>query len=341
MSISCSDINNLRVASFIATPTENEKKKRGRPKKQPVFGDDTKEKTPIVVIKKTRKKHDSVLKTEQSKMCDMVVIKNYIVQLYIKPSDIESVNEPHNGSTIREKYLCETDKTHESLDSYYKLVNDLEIPHEDKNKITIVNTDIIIKVLPENVPIHLFNYSKTNGKSDVIARNTNYDYVTGNTENKLLPLFDIDGVKWPTSSPYACWNCDAYFKGPPIGIPEKESGETFHCQGNFCRFECVARYLFDHESGSEYWNKYSLLCIMYKKAMSLDSCIKVKMAPPRETLLKYGGKYTHEEYHKTIDDNKIIDIYKLPLIPILFYIAETSQSIDIQGIMNKHNNKLK
>jgi hypothetical protein len=154
-----------------------------------------------------------------------------------------------------------------------------------------------------------------------------------------LPLFNHNNNQWPKKSPYACWNCDEFFDGTPIGIPDKEVDGKFYCYGNFCWFSCVARYLKDRESAQDFWMRYSLLCIIYQKACNLSPGSKVPIAPPRESLAKYGGKYSYEQYHQIDQSNKIVEIYKLPLVPVLLHIEEMSKSTNINNIIQKNNQK--
>ncbi len=250
-----------------------------------------------------------------------------------------------------------------NFDDYYKLLNNLEMPlvaineqkinmicgNQEKQFPNIPNIyqNIIIPVRPENIPIHLFDDIKldsdefdNNGKS-ISGYKQNEDIYRGlrNTTNLVLPQFNINGEKWPETSPYPCWNCDDYFNGTPIGNVDKEVCGKFYCCGNFCDFPCAARHLVDHENTTDFWNSYSLLCIIYQKAYGLPPNTKVPIAPPRESLMKFGGKYSYEEYHKLGKLNKIIEIYKLPLVPVLLHIEEISKSTNINNIIQKNTLK--
>jgi hypothetical protein len=148
----------------------------------------------------------------------------------------------------------------------------------------------------------------------------------------MLPLLMNDGI-WPEKSPYACWNCDTYFTGTPIGVPEKETDGHFYCHGNFCSFECTARYLADHENTINYMEKYSLLCLIYQKAYDYPPEIKVPLAPPKEVLIKYGGKLSYEHYHNANQRDQIVEVYKLPLIPTSMQIGEMYRSTSINNLI--------
>jgi hypothetical protein len=255
-----------------------------------------------------------------------------------------------------------------NFDEYYQLLNNLEtplIPVADLNQLkmdmicgeTLKNNlpeipnryqSLVMPLLPENIPIKLFNESETDNQLlESFEQKSNQDFCKTyrNTTNLILPQFNNAGGKWPEKSPYACWNCDIFFDGTPIGIPDKEHEGEFYCYGNFCRFECAARYLADRESTIDFWAKYSLLCIIYQKASNLPPGTKVPIAPPKESLTKYGGKYSYEEYHSLCKQKIVVEIYKLPLIPVLLHIEEVSKSTNINNIilkntMNQNQSKL-
>ena len=224
---------------------------------------------------------------------------------------------------------------------YTNILNILEIPlvpAKDQPlecnlpKIPNIYKNISICVSPENVPIKLFNELGNDNSFDPTTPHDNHR----NTGNILLPIVS-KSEKWPEKSPYACWNCDSYFTGTPIGIPEKEMRGKFHCSGNFCSFDCAARYLSDHENTVDFWAKYSMLCLIYQQAYGLSPESKVPIAPPKETLHKYGGTLSYEKYHNISQQEYTVSIYKLPLIPVLIHIGEMYRSSSIPTIIQNNN----
>jgi hypothetical protein len=205
--------------------------------------------------------------------------------------------------------------------------NDQVLKRSILPKIPILYDQITIPVLPQNVPIWLFsdNYERTSESESA--------HHFRNHTNMVLPLFKNDGNRWPIKSPYACWNCDSYFDGSPIGIPDRVIEQQFYCYGNFCSFPCAGRYLKDREEPTDFWKKYSLLCMIYQKAYQLTPNDRVPIAPPKESLTKYGGTKTYQQYHETYKQEKTVEIYKLPLIPVMLYIDELSRIIDIDQII--------
>jgi hypothetical protein len=195
----------------------------------------------------------------------------------------------------------------------------------------------VIPILPANVPIKLFDDMKSynNSKNDEIC-DTYRD-----TRNLLLPLLDNHGL-WPEKSPYACWNCDFHFSGTPWGIPDNHKepiNDLFYGYGNFCSPECTARYISDRENTVEFWEKYSILCLIYQTVFNLPPESKVMLAPPRETLKKYGGKLSYENYHNINKQTQTVEIYKLPMVPVRLHIDEMSRSSNIDNLIQKGMNE--
>jgi hypothetical protein len=297
---------------------EVKKNKRGRPRKNPQIEEPKQSRA-----RKTAKKPDGVFSITRQPVTEsfsvpVPVIKSYIVQLRFKLSDIssDSVTPVTPSTDTYSDYTSQ--ETPETADPVIQLP---EIPQ--------LYTELAIPLQPNQVPVKLF--------SDNIIAELDTNSVTElprNTSNLLLPLFKSNEEKWPEKSHYACWNCDVTFSNQPIGIPDREKSGTFYCYGNFCRFECAARYLYDRESMPDFINKYSLLCIMYQKAYGLPPHIRVNIAPPRESLLKYGGILNHREYHQVSQEgSNRVEIYKLPMVPVMLHIEEVSKSVNISNLL--------
>ena len=71
--------------------------------------------------------------------------------------------------------------------------------------------------------------------------------------------------------------------------------EIFYTYGDFCTYECAARYIFDNCSGQEIWEKYILLNHYYNICRNTMN-ERVKLAPNRLQLQHFGGTMTLAEY---------------------------------------------
>lgn len=143
----------------------------------------------------------------------------------------------------------------------------------------------------------------------------------------VLPIFQLSGQNWPSYSPYSCWNCDCQFDTPPIGSPEYVIDNQFYCSGNFCSFGCAGRFIIDNDHTINRFEKLSLLNRLYQIAFNLNITDYVQIADPKQILHKYGGCSSYAQYHNQNGRPKI-EIYKLPIIPLYYYICKEEQQND-------------
>ena len=94
--------------------------------------------------------------------------------------------------------------------------------------------------------------------------------------------------------------------------------------GNFCCYECAARYIYDNYSDKEFWDKYYLLNFYVN--IKHDKRSKIKIPLPKLRLVDYGGDLTKQEY---IDSENITyDCYIPPSVYVnnVFYNKDISYS---------------
>ena len=298
--------------------------------------------TKIVVDMNVKSNTQPVIDTTLNSSLTNTLKNQFIVRLKLKPSNLEKIqNEFQNNLKILNKKTV-----HHSNDNVQHL---LFIETDNTN----------VEDFHKHVPVSYFD------ELDEYPLFKDINKVYKNNTKFILPLFNTESKEWPKSSNYSCWNCDCFFSGPPIGIPVDES---FKCHGNFCSFACSARYIKDRESNSDFFNKYSLLSLLYQRChvsdkqssvynvlsdnvlksgpsiinqknlsdtQLLDVNMLCPIAPPVEALLRKGGTLTDEQYHSISESNdKIIEIYQLPIVPTLLRIAEISKSTNVNNISN-------
>ncbi len=136
-----------------------------------------------------------------------------------------------------------------------------------------------------------------------------------NIENCLVQFNEANKTNtWPSSTSIYCWWCSHPFDGPPCALPSNYCNNTFIVKGVFCSPECAAAYNFqDTNSGEDLWERYSLLNFLYRKIYN-DNNIKIKLAPPKETLKIFGGSLSIKEFrmHNT-NYNKCYKLISYPL----------------------------
>jgi len=123
-------------------------------------------------------------------------------------------------------------------------------------------------------------------------------------------------LKWPISSDTRCHNCAHFFEGIPVPLPlsRDELRQVYFCEGKFCSWQCAKSFNMRETSPAGRGNRNMYIAVLaYKTWMKLknpvaDADTREKMrtycnyrlnpAPPRSTLIEFGGNLTIEEYRK-------------------------------------------
>jgi hypothetical protein len=117
----------------------------------------------------------------------------------------------------------------------------------------------------------------------------------------------------PKSTEVHCFWCAHAFEGTPCFLPVKEESAVYHVYGNYCTPQCALAYLlYEHLDSHVRWERMALLHRMYKCSGRLYP------APPRESLMSFGGIYTIEKFRDIIAGNKVrVDVQVPPMVSIL------------------------
>jgi hypothetical protein len=140
----------------------------------------------------------------------------------------------------------------------------------------------------------------------------------------VLPTFQAQTM--PERTDVCCYWCTEPFSTPPLGLPERKIGNVFFVKHCFCDFPCMAAFNFDKKD-SLMWERYALICLMQKSMYNLNQLVKVCLAPPREALTKFGGKYSIEVF-RNLHKDKSIKVMSHPIIHIQTYLEENQLSAD-------------
>ena len=124
-----------------------------------------------------------------------------------------------------------------------------------------------------------------------------------------------------------CWWCTCAFQWTPYAVPIARERKTnkYETTGTFCSPECCAAYIFGGNTrcgggrqtvGGDPWKQYEMLHRMVTK-MVTKVTVRIKLAPPRETLQKFGGPYTVPEYRRILNDYRVdVRITMPPVNPL-------------------------
>lgn len=147
------------------------------------------------------------------------------------------------------------------------------------------------------------------------TKQTNY-LVEKQEKAQLLKCYSVKTGETfvpPKSTEVNCFWCAHGFEGTPCFLPVKEESGVYHVYGNYCTPQCALAYLlYEHLDSHVRWERMALLHRMYKCSGRLYP------APPRESLVSFGGIYTIEKFRDIITGNKVrVDVQVPPMVSIL------------------------
>jgi len=279
-------------------------KKRGRkPKPKP---DNP---VPRVLKKRGRKpKYKTYGYNKNKKSTFNIQDDNIIIHLPIK--DIENVDEIKN------------------LLEYNPLINEPQ-PFEDLNE---TYTFLQTKKPHETTSIEPYKEAITKSLIDIEKqRDEDIDDIETFNEQRSVTkcLIQFDETKeWPISTNISCWWCTYNFTTVPCGLPTDMSEESFDVLGIFCSPGCAAAYNFDSKD-SCIWKRYALLNTLYGKKSE-----KVKLAPPREILKKFGGHITISQFRNNGNSDYNYKLIIPPLKSIIPSIEYNDQDNGYSSILD-------
>lgn len=221
--------------------------------------------------------------------------ENIILHLPITENDIK---ESDNSSLLGQQGLVpipfEPDINYEEIQQVKKIeVNNNNNDYDNNSNVELGQVDdgLNKKLIKRNI------------------LNIMYAFIDGNNREK-----------WPTTTDIYCMWCCHPFETMPCALPEKMLNDKFYVFGNFCSFNCAAAYNFN-ENPYNVWERYSLLNLMYTKLYETQD-IKIKLAPPRNTLKIFGGFMSIEEFRKNFLMNTSYSVVIPPMVSLVPRIEE-------------------
>ena len=300
------------------------KKKRGRKPKNFLIEEN--------VISPEKKKRGRKKKYEIENF-DKIINREHINNFnhnIVYSDDEENVNEPDNNIkkvsfgnlniTVSKKSSDETveNKFKGLLKNNSQLINEDELESEEEQEIPIEN---ILQPKFEK-------YFKENKK-----------YITDFTENikeqslkRMRIVTTLKNVvtdnEWPSSCKICCWWCCNTFETIPCTLPMKHDPlrKRYTFTGIFCSWNCTKSYN-NNMSDHKRYERNGLITLLIKDLYGIENALKIKPAPPRETLKMFGGYLDIEEFRNKYH---IIDCYHLNLIKNNFIYPEVSEVTNIK-----------
>ncbi len=150
----------------------------------------------------------------------------------------------------------------------------------------------------------------------------------------------------PKHTTICCWWCTYTFSDLPVYLPEKYYNSKYYVFGNFCSFNCTASYN-RNLNDSRVLERYTLLkqiyYLIHKNIIKSVKDIEINLADRKEKLIKYGGPQTIEEFRQS---SKILKREYYNMIPPLGGInlicsevtnSENMDSINIYNFSEKNS----
>jgi hypothetical protein len=118
----------------------------------------------------------------------------------------------------------------------------------------------------------------------------------------------------PASTDLACFWCCDEFQGRPCVIPMKIVDTIWHVYGNFCTPQCAMAHLLSELLDTHVrWERIALLNRLYSTTVG-----KIYPAPSRESLQRFGGPVSIDDFRAICDAQRIrIDVHLPPMVSIL------------------------
>ena len=192
----------------------------------------------------------------------------------------------------------------------------------------IAKPDITPLKHDENYILHISDETESNIKLDEMNP---LPFDSSNNNNNISDV--SDNVQ--TKDCVCLWCCHS-FMNQNWGLPFIKNKVHTKTYGNFCSPECVAAYAFDDISLTDdtKWNVFSIVNSLGRELYS-DPTFICKLAPPRNSLKIFGGKYTIDEFRNiSVDKNRVVKVYLPPTISILHNVEEIQEDIASCNLKN-------
>jgi hypothetical protein len=307
------------------------KKKRGRKPKNCNIEDNV----PIIEKKKRGRKKKYELENFD-KISNRNEINNFNHNVVYSDNEVED-DEVENkfiqfgnlNITVSKKNVLETtENTFKGLlkEKPKTLINENELESDEEQEVDLEN---------------ILNSTQTSFEK---IYKENKKYVTDFTENikeqsvKRMRVVTclknvVNDTEWPQTCDICCWWCCHKFQGVPCTLPTRYDPlrKRFTFTGIFCSWNCSKSYN-NNMSDHKRHERTTFLSLLIQQLYGIDTCLRLKPAPPRECLKMFGGYLDIAEFRNKYD---IIDSYHINLTRHNFVYPEVCEITNIK--VNKTN----
>ena len=286
----------------------NSRKKRGRPRKSNLNSGDKQRSESVVV------NEESEIKDEQE--------QEIVLHIPVHLQDIPFVPKKETVSNIFSKQT----KTQSVTSQSPFIISDMSY-NSSSDDYEGTSKELVKKIKEQEERIkHLEN--EINEYKNMLTESINSGMIDKRVTKMNIDFVDCSNGKTmvPEKTNVACWWCTHNFEGQPIFLPDSYTDNHYHVFGCFCSFECAAAYNIDTDD-YKVWDRYSLL----KKLHNTVYKNKIlSIAPPRESLKKFGGPLSIEEFRKTSSKaDKNVRFIMPPMVSMVPMIEETNKNTTV------------
>ena len=308
----------LQSQVSVVPEKDDEKKKRGRKKKEVVEEE--------VKIKKKRGRK-AALKYFSSSIRKQIPLKTNIVDnengiLFL---DIKESNDNLSNTSLTydsfdtnkaEQFDFETHNNTETHNNFETKDNGQE--HFDTD--THFDTNKMVSYKTES-PLNANSCNKFNMK-EIANTNEFNDEIASQKYNIKKGFFKIlnQFSNWTAKTDIKCWWCCHNFDTVPLGMPVyyDHTVNKFSVRGIFCSFSCMLSYSRNTKGVN---SKSYLINYLYKKLTGVIG-INFKEAPYKYVLKEFGGHLSIEEFRNLSSEMKSYKMIEYPMYMSRDYIAE-------------------
>lgn len=128
-------------------------------------------------------------------------------------------------------------------------------------------------------------------------------------------LKNLINVEWPEYTTIKCWWCCYNFDTIPIGMPIKyhKKDDKYHVRGIFCSIGCMYAHCIDTAIMKKQ-TTYPMIKDFYNRLTNKPITSKIKPAPPRETLVDFGGEWTIDRFRTESVNSRIYKRIEYPMM---------------------------
>lgn len=167
---------------------------------------------------------------------------------------------------------------------------------------------------------------------------SSYKTYQDTNDDTIYREYTLFSNHWPSTTAVCCWNDGETFDTIPFPLPrgQLDDGRIQVC-GVFCSVPCAKRYAIDH---MVYRVGFQIMMIstLCEQLFGDASLACVAAAPPRNTLKRYGGHLSMDEYRSGLLNHTNVTLCSPPMVqyPIIVGAPAEGNILDLRRPNDHH-----